>query len=415
MKNIKLENSKKRLTIMFVGIIFSIAFFLGFLFITWKYIHDTWKEKDDFNSFYNLIYSRINFENVDTLIASFEKEPILVDNKKIRITDRRKALIKEKLSNIFPWNIIILKNNELIYYKLTQKVSEDVIEQLLTSKFNSVFINDWIIANKIEKFDYSIYLFQKYNSNVSNYIFDLSSYLLIILLFSVWFYYIWLSFIWNVLKPVEDNMKDMQDFIHNAWHELKTPISVISSNLQLIKATKELDLDLISEWITEINRLNHLIESLVELSNINIIENTDKIDISSEIETIIKDFKVDSENKKIEINFNKSFNKYLTINKQYFYILFSNILWNAIKYSNKWWKIDVKLSKKELIIKDNWIWIKQENIEKIWDRFYTCSEWREVDSSWIWLSLVKKIADIYKFKLEVKSEVWKGSEFVIKF
>ena len=415
MTNISLENSKKRLTIVFAWIIFSFAFLLWFLFISWKYIHDSWKEMEDFNWFYNFVNSKLNFETVEALILSLEKQTFLIDNKKWIIPDKRKAVIKERLSNIFPWNIIILKDKELIYYKLTQKLSEDLIEELINNDYKKVFVHDWIISNKIVKYNYDIYLFQKYHTSFSNYILDLLIYLLIILLFSVWFYYIWLRFVWKVLKPVEENIKDMQDFIHNAWHELKTPISVISSNLQLIKATKEFDLDLINEWVTEINRLNSLIESLVELSNINIAENKEKINIESDIEDIVKDFKTSSDQKNITIETNIKETKNLTINKQYFYILFSNILWNAIKYSNDWWKIEITLTKKELKIKDNWIWIKQENIDKIWDRFFTCSEWRIVDSHWIWLSLVKKIADIYKFKLEVKSELWKGSEFIIKF
>ncbi len=41
----------------------------------------------------------------------------------------------------------------------------------------------------------------------------------------------------------------MSDFIHNASHELKTPISVISSNLQLIKATKNYDEELVLDSV----------------------------------------------------------------------------------------------------------------------------------------------------------------------
>jgi hypothetical protein len=72
--------------------------------------------------------------------------------------------------------------------------------------------------------------------------------------------------------------------------------------------------------------LNHLIESLVELSNICSATSSEKIDLSNEIITIIKDFKVDAFKKNIKIVFTKKSNKFLILNRQYFYILFSNLL-----------------------------------------------------------------------------------------
>ncbi|MDP2395637.1 MAG: hypothetical protein Q8S84_09040 [bacterium] len=78
--------------------------------------------------------------------------------------------------------------------------------------------------------------------------------------------------------------------------------------------------------MNEINRLNHLIESLIELSNINSSEIREKVEVSDEIELVLKDFKAEADKKNIEILYSKKFNKKLIINRQYFYILFSNLL-----------------------------------------------------------------------------------------
>ena len=234
-------------------------------------------------------------------------------------------------------------------------------------------------------------------------------------MFSAVFYYVWIRFVSHNLKPIEDNLSDMQDFIHNVWYELKTPISMIDSNLKHIKETKSFDKNLVKEWIIEINRLNNLIESLVELSNIDSSTKIEKLDVKDEIKRIIKDFKNDAIKKDISIRFSKKDDKIILMNSQYFYILFSNILANAIKYNKIWWKINISLYKDKISIKDTWIWLKNEDIEKIFDRFYVSYNSQNTEWHGIWLSLVKKIANLYKMKINVKSEEWKWSEFIIEF
>jgi signal transduction histidine kinase len=71
------------------------------------------------------------------------------------------------------------------------------------------------------------------------------------------------------LKPVADNIIEMDNFVHNAGHELKTPISVVSSNLQLMKQLKQADnVEMINENIAELTHMDKLIEALVTFTDI---------------------------------------------------------------------------------------------------------------------------------------------------
>jgi signal transduction histidine kinase len=105
----------------------------------------------------------------------------------------------------------------------------------------------------------------------------------------------------------------------------------------------------------------------------------------------------------------------LNLNRDHFWILFSNMLSNAIKYNIENWKIDIILDEKSLIIKDSWIWIENENFERIFEKFFREEFARNENGFGIWLSLVKKIISLYNWKIEVKSKKWEGTEFVIKF
>jgi two-component system OmpR family sensor kinase len=96
--------------------------------------------------------------------------------------------------------------------------------------------------------------------------------------------------------------------------------------------------------------------------------------------------------------------------------MFSNLLRNAIKYNTKNnWYIKIELKKDSLSVANSSYWIENEDLDKIFDRFYKCEKSRNSEGFWIWLSLVKKICDIYKWKVSVNSELNKETKFEIKF
>jgi two-component system OmpR family sensor kinase len=88
---------------------------------------------------------------------------------------------------------------------------------------------------------------------------------------------------------------------------------------------------------------------------------------------------------------------------------------NAIKYNKVLGWIKITINKNWLEISNTWEWINKENLGKIFDRFYQESDSREENSFGIWLSLVKKIADIYNWKITVESQKWIETKFIINF
>ena len=394
--------------------VFGIAVLLEWVFFTWKYYNYTYNEKKSFDSVTSKVENK--FISLKDIISVYDVWKRVF---------RMRRWLSNPLNVVNPEDkvnlIIIDKNeNELVFSNVTDNLNISIVEDALeNNKYSEIKQSEWYLIKKIfvkeNHKEFDVLFVKNLRYSFIDYFTDLFWFVFITLMFSVVFYYIWLKFVSKNLEPVERNLRYMQDFIHNAWHELKTPISIIHSNLQLIKATKKFDKTLVKEWLIEINRLDHLIESLVELSNINSVENIEKINLDSEILEIINDYKAEAKKKKIDINFKEIDKKVLTINKQYFYILLSNLIWNAIKYSKSWWKIEIILEKNRLIVKDNWIGISKKNLSKIFDRFFIEEKSRNIEWHWIWLSLVKKISDIYGWKIVVKSKKKEGSEFIIQF
>jgi len=207
----------------------------------------------------------------------------------------------------------------------------------------------------------------------------------------------------------------LKDFISNASHELKTPLMSINSEIDYsLKAKKY------KEWMenvkSEIGNINNLLDELVLISKLDSgteLNKTDKdvsqvvVSVSNMIEKKYKDkwlklnMKLDKVEKKVH---NSSFE-----------IIAKNLIENAFKYTEKW-SIKITLNENEFSVKDSWIWISKENIEKIWDRFWQeDSSKTDTTSFGLGLYLVKLLVEKHGRDIQVNSTKWKWSEFKISW
>lgn len=408
MNYIDLKKTKNKLAIDFALIIFFVTFILVFIYFSFKFLNIMKVENQIFSTFV------VGFEEQKQ--KQGEKFLNNFFNRTFEIQKRwyRTPLPNDRKFMIFEF-IIVNEKNEIIFEDLKKYVNFEKIINFSNLPFWKIVNKSWILFYKIDIWNNNSTIFTYfYSYPLQDYWKDLLFFTLLLSIFSFLFYYIWLYFAGKNLKPVEETLSDMTDFIHNANHELKTPISVINSNLQLIKTTKNYEEDLIENSILEIKRIDNLLWELSHLSDINSIWNIQELDIKKEIQEIILEYQKEIDGKKLNISLEVNKNTLIKANKEYFYILFSNLLRNAIKYNKENWEIKIILDKNKMTVSNTWEWILKEDLPNIFDRFFKGEKSRNSEWFGIWLSLVKKICDIYNWKIKVTSDE-KMTSFEIKF
>ena len=220
------------------------------------------------------------------------------------------------------------------------------------------------------------------------------------------------------------------DFINNMTHELKTPVSTISLASQMISddtlSLQKDRLKSISKIIKdESKRLEFQIEKVLQISLFekgNIHFNMQDVDIHKIIELAVLNTDIKVKNKGGELTFNLKAKDYiLTGDKLHLTNIIFNLLDNAVKYSkeNISPKINVLTFNNEagiiIEITDNGIGISKESQKKIFNKFYRVptGNVHDVKGFGLGLSYVKRIVQEHKGDISIKSELGKGTKFII--
>lgn len=213
-----------------------------------------------------------------------------------------------------------------------------------------------------------------------------------------------------------------KQFASNAAHELKTPLAIIKSGIQVLKMEERPSLEDYKEnvEITEqsIERLIQIVNDLLKLNTKNLEKFTDKISIQETIQNILSELKPITEKKEISIQLGEC-NEFMLGNAILIYRALFNLIENAVKYNKEKGSINISATLKNnsiiINISDTGMGIAAEELPNIFEPFYRVdkSRSREIGGSGLGLSIVKTIIDKHDGTITVTSIQNVGTNFQI--
>jgi signal transduction histidine kinase len=217
-------------------------------------------------------------------------------------------------------------------------------------------------------------------------------------------------------------------FISNITHELITPITVITSVMQLTKSNKHDEDFILKENSAKIiddncNRLLRLINNIIDIDKYtygNMTLNLEKVNIVELSESVVMSILPYVETRNLEVIFDTTEEEIImNIDCDKIERVLLNLLSNAIKFSKKEGTIKVNLIKNNDILRieveDNGIGIKDDNLHKIFDKFVQLDSTmtRKNEGTGIGLSIVKSFVELHNGNISVESKINEGSIFTV--
>ena len=214
-----------------------------------------------------------------------------------------------------------------------------------------------------------------------------------------------------------------KDFIDNVSHEIKTPINSIQGFAKLLKEeniTKDEKEEYISIIIEETNRLLKLSNNILKLAKLqhqDTITNKSKINLTEQIRKVLTLLEPKWRKKGLEISISYK-NFFFEGNEELLFQVWTNIIDNAIKFTKEKGRIDIRLEEKdnnvEISIKDNGIGMQEEEIEKVFNKFYQVDVSHGGEGSGLGLSIVKKIVELSNGNIKIDSKLNEGTNVKVE-
>ena len=222
----------------------------------------------------------------------------------------------------------------------------------------------------------------------------------------------------RLLLRLEETFATQRQFSANAAHELKTPLAVMSTKFEVFEKNKNPDEADYKEAIgmarSQTDRLSHVIDILLEMTELQSAPKSDSISLSEITEEVICDLVAVAEKKNISLVQDDGEAR-LTGSDTLVYRAIYNLIENAIKYNKEDGKVSVDITEDEnfakVIITDTGSGIVREDWDKIFEPFFRVdkSRSRSMGGAGLGLALVKEIAVRHGGDVKVIESSNKGS------
>lgn len=230
----------------------------------------------------------------------------------------------------------------------------------------------------------------------------------------------------SMIERLDTSFRKQNQFISDASHELRTPIAVIQGYANLINRWGKSDPAILQESIdsilTETEHMSALIRQLLFLAKGDqnkLIAQKANITLNEVAAELVREMEVLDVDRKIVLVEEEPVEIFAD------YDLIKQLLWihgeNALKYSKDGGVVEVKVWKDKkygyVSVKDNGMGIAEEDLSKIFDRFYRVDKSRnkEISGTGLGLAIGKWIMDCHEGEILVESKVGEGTVFTDRF
>lgn len=227
----------------------------------------------------------------------------------------------------------------------------------------------------------------------------------------------------SMLERLEDAFLIQKSFAANAAHELKTPLAVIKSSLQVLEMTPNPEIADYKEFMqdtdTSLNRIIKTVEGLLALANLRDIPMDQRVELYTLLQQAVQELEKKARGSQVKLSMGQPVSGFVYGNPSLLYRAFYNLIENAIKYNRRDGDITVSMDMNGkcavIQVADTGYGIGQEDLVHIFEPFYRADKSRSqrIPGSGLGLAVVKMILDKHGGKIEVVSELNQGSTFKI--
>ncbi len=232
----------------------------------------------------------------------------------------------------------------------------------------------------------------------------------------------------NMAEKLDQIETNRQEFVSNVSHELKTPLSSIKvlSDSMLIQdpdsVPKEMYVEFLRDINSEVDRMTAIINDLLTLSRMNRQEvelQPVEINMGDMVGDIVKRLQPIAEKNNVTLSFDKIRTVTAEVEETKISLAVSNLIENGIKYNVDGGKVDVTLDADNqnvfITVADTGVGIADEEINKIFDRFYRVDKNRdrETGGTGLGLAIAKSAVLMHNGSIKVSSKENEGTTFVI--
>jgi len=232
----------------------------------------------------------------------------------------------------------------------------------------------------------------------------------------------------NVMaQRLEDVDRSRSEFIANASHELKTPLTSMKILTESILYEDGMDENVYKEFLgdidQEIDRMTAMINDLLLMTRLQNIDESrmymEKASLASMVDGVVKKLQPIAEQKWISVYQHIQFEGAIDCLGVHLRHAISNLVENAIKYTGEGGRVDITILREGSMavvrVKDTGEGIAKKEQEKIFERFYRVSKsrTRETGGTGLGLHIVQTVALLHNGHIAVESEEGKGSTFIL--